>query len=107
MKIGISEIPFWVWSIAISKIHTLRFLISPFWVWSIRLTQTKIYSICCRVVVLRQFSGPKDVDVPDLNPNQVLVRARAISSINPLHTRILVPSLLTPSHILEQFVIAL
>ena len=47
----------------------------------------------CRAVVLPRFGGPEvlelrpNVDVPDLNPNQVLVRARAVS-INPLDTRV-------------------
>ncbi|WCJ32221.1 Reticulon-4-interacting protein 1 mitochondrial [Euphorbia peplus] len=46
----------------------------------------------CRAVVLPRFGGPEvlqlrpDVQVPDLKPNEVLVRARAVS-INPLDTR--------------------
>ncbi|PON92783.1 Alcohol dehydrogenase superfamily, zinc-type [Trema orientale] len=46
----------------------------------------------CRAVVLPRFGGPEvlelrpNVHVPDLKPNQVLVRARAVS-INPLDTR--------------------
>ncbi|KAF4393983.1 hypothetical protein G4B88_025952 [Cannabis sativa] len=46
----------------------------------------------CRAVLLPRFGGPDvlqlrpNVEVPDLNPNQVLVRARAVS-INPLDTR--------------------
>lgn len=46
----------------------------------------------CRAVVLPRFGGPdvlelrSNVDVPDLKPNEVLVRARAVS-INPLDTR--------------------
>ncbi|XP_021773752.1 reticulon-4-interacting protein 1, mitochondrial-like [Chenopodium quinoa] len=46
----------------------------------------------CRAVLLPHFGGPQvlelrdDVDVPDLKPNQVLVRARAVS-INPLDLR--------------------
>ncbi|KAF4378912.1 hypothetical protein F8388_021999 [Cannabis sativa] len=49
----------------------------------------------CRAVLLPRFGGPDvlqlrpNVEVPDLNPNQVLVRARAVS-INPLDTRSLV-----------------
>ncbi|KAF7140446.1 hypothetical protein RHSIM_Rhsim06G0203600 [Rhododendron simsii] len=46
----------------------------------------------CRAVVLPRFGGPKvlelrdDASVPDLKPNEVLVRARAVS-VNPLDTR--------------------
>ncbi|KAH0774550.1 hypothetical protein KY290_011687 [Solanum tuberosum] len=46
----------------------------------------------CRAVLLPRFGGPEvlefrdNVAVPDLKPNQVLVRARAVS-INPLDTR--------------------
>ncbi|KAK9269711.1 hypothetical protein L1049_001489 [Liquidambar formosana] len=46
----------------------------------------------CRAVVLPRFGGPEvlelrsNVSVPDLKPNEVLVRARAVS-INPLDTR--------------------
>ncbi|XP_021894731.1 reticulon-4-interacting protein 1, mitochondrial [Carica papaya] len=46
----------------------------------------------CRAVVLPRFGGPgvlelrPNVSVPDLKPNEVLVRARAVS-INPLDTR--------------------
>ncbi|XP_057963805.1 uncharacterized protein LOC131154964 [Malania oleifera] len=46
----------------------------------------------CRAVVLPRFGGPEvlqlrpNVDVPDLKPDDVLVRARAVS-INPLDTR--------------------
>ncbi|WOH03004.1 hypothetical protein DCAR_0522394 [Daucus carota subsp. sativus] len=46
----------------------------------------------CRAVVLPRFGGPEvmelrdDVSVPNLNPNEVLVRARAVS-VNPLDTR--------------------
>ncbi|KAG9154926.1 hypothetical protein Leryth_015532 [Lithospermum erythrorhizon] len=45
----------------------------------------------CRAVVLPRFGGPEvfqvrdDVSVPDLKPQQVLVRTRAVS-INPLDT---------------------
>ena len=47
----------------------------------------------CRAVVLPRFGGPEvmelrdDVSVPNLNPNEVLVRARAVS-VNPLDTRV-------------------
>ena len=47
----------------------------------------------CRAVVLPRFGGPEvlefrsNVEVPDLKPNEVLVRARAVS-INPLDTRV-------------------
>ncbi|KAK9092777.1 hypothetical protein Syun_027688 [Stephania yunnanensis] len=47
----------------------------------------------CRAVVLPRFGGPEvleirsSLEVPDLKPNQVLVRARAVS-VNPLDTRI-------------------
>ncbi|KAK4420393.1 Reticulon-4-interacting protein 1, mitochondrial [Sesamum alatum] len=46
----------------------------------------------CRAVLLPRFGGPEvlelrdDVDVPNLKPNEVLVRARAVS-VNPLDTR--------------------
>ncbi|XP_030461067.1 uncharacterized protein LOC115681298 isoform X1 [Syzygium oleosum] len=46
----------------------------------------------CRAVLLPRFGGPEalvlrdNVEVPDLKPNEVLVRARAVS-INPLDTR--------------------
>ncbi|KAL2472802.1 GroES-like zinc-binding alcohol dehydrogenase family protein [Forsythia ovata] len=46
----------------------------------------------CRAVLLPRFGGPEvlelrnNVKVPDLKPNEVLVRARAVS-INPLDTR--------------------
>ncbi|KAI5662479.1 hypothetical protein M9H77_21802 [Catharanthus roseus] len=46
----------------------------------------------CRAVLLPRFGGPdvldlrENVNVPDLKPNEVLVRARAVS-INPLDTR--------------------
>lgn len=47
----------------------------------------------CRAVVLPRFGGPEvlelrsDVEVPQLKPNEVLVRARAVS-INPLDNRV-------------------
>lgn len=47
----------------------------------------------CRAVVLPRFGGPEvlevrpNVDVPDLKPNEILVRTRAVS-INPLDTRV-------------------
>lgn len=47
----------------------------------------------CRAVLLPRFGGPdvldlrENVNVPDLKPNEVLVRARAVS-INPLDTRV-------------------
>lgn len=47
----------------------------------------------CRAVVLPHFGGPEvlqlrpDVEVPSLKPDEVLVRARAVS-INPLDTRV-------------------
>lgn len=47
----------------------------------------------CRGVVLPRFGGPEvleirqDLKVPDLKPNEVLVRTRAVS-INPLDTRV-------------------
>ncbi|KAL5565325.1 hypothetical protein UlMin_028489 [Ulmus minor] len=49
-------------------------------------------STTCRAVMLPRFGGPEvlelrsNVDVPDLKPNEVLVRARAVS-VNPLDTR--------------------
>ncbi|KAK4285907.1 hypothetical protein QN277_002536 [Acacia crassicarpa] len=50
------------------------------------------YISSCRAVLLPRFGGPEvlqldpKVPVPDLKPNEVLVRARAVS-INPLDTR--------------------
>lgn len=50
----------------------------------------------CRAVVLPRFGGPEvlelrpNVEVPDLKPNEVLVRTRAVS-INPLDTRVCLP----------------
>lgn len=47
----------------------------------------------CRAVLLPRFGGPDvlevrdDVRVPDLKPNEVLVRVRAVS-VNPLDTRV-------------------
>lgn len=47
----------------------------------------------CRAVVLPRFGGADvmeirdDVSVPTLKPNEVLVRARAVS-VNPLDTRV-------------------
>lgn len=47
----------------------------------------------CRAVLLPRFGGPEalelreDVKIPDLKPNEVLVRARAVS-INPLDCRV-------------------
>lgn len=49
-------------------------------------------AMACRAVVLPRFGGPEvlevrpDVEVPDLKPREVLVRARAVS-INPLDLR--------------------
>ncbi|GER53831.1 zinc binding dehydrogenase [Striga asiatica] len=46
----------------------------------------------CRAVLLQRFGGPEvlelrdDVGIPDLKPNEVLVRARAVS-VNPLDCR--------------------
>ncbi|XP_022753999.1 reticulon-4-interacting protein 1 homolog, mitochondrial-like isoform X2 [Durio zibethinus] len=53
---------------------------------------SRCYVSSCRAVLLPRFGGPEvlelrsDVPVPDLKPNEVLVRARAVS-INPLDTR--------------------
>lgn len=53
----------------------------------------RLIATSCRAVVLPRFGGPEelelrdDVVVPDLKPNEVLVRARAVS-INPLDTRV-------------------
>lgn len=47
----------------------------------------------CRAVLLPRFGGPDvlelrdNVNVPDLKPNEALVRARAVS-INPLDIRV-------------------
>lgn len=44
-------------------------------------------------MIVNRFGGPEvmelrdDVSVPNLNPNEVLVRARAVS-VNPLDTRV-------------------
>ncbi|KAJ9177848.1 hypothetical protein P3X46_013013 [Hevea brasiliensis] len=52
----------------------------------------RFFATTCRAVLLPRFGGPEvlelrsDVEVPQLKPNQVLVRARAVS-INPLDTR--------------------
>ncbi|KAJ7981789.1 Reticulon-4-interacting 1, mitochondrial [Quillaja saponaria] len=52
----------------------------------------RCYVSSCRAVLLPRFGGPQvlqlrsNVEVPDLKPNEVLVRARAVS-INPLDTR--------------------
>lgn len=47
----------------------------------------------CKAVLLPRFGGPEvlelreDVIIPDLKPNEVLVRARAVS-VNPLDCRV-------------------
>ncbi|KAI4333621.1 hypothetical protein L6164_018405 [Bauhinia variegata] len=52
----------------------------------------RYYVSSCRAVLLPRFGGPEvlqvrsNVEVPDLKPKEVLVRARAVS-INPLDTR--------------------
>lgn len=58
-------------------------------------SSTSIRSIVtsCRAVILPRFGGPEvlqlrdGVGVPDLKPNEVLVRAHAVS-INPLDLRV-------------------
>lgn len=51
------------------------------------------YVSTCRAVLLPRFGGPEvlqlhaNTQVPDLKPNEVLVRAHAVS-INPLDTRV-------------------
>lgn len=50
----------------------------------------------CRAVLLPRFGGPEVLElrdnesVPDLKPNEVLVRARAVS-VNPLDCRVSFP----------------
>ncbi|XP_043804792.1 reticulon-4-interacting protein 1 homolog, mitochondrial isoform X2 [Manihot esculenta] len=52
----------------------------------------RFFATTCRAVLLPRFGGPEvlelcsDVEVPQLKPNQVLVRTRAVS-VNPLDTR--------------------
>ncbi|KAB2095732.1 hypothetical protein ES319_A01G059700v1 [Gossypium barbadense] len=59
---------------------------------SMKVGSIRCYVSSCRAVLLPRFGGPEvlqlrpDVPVPDLKPNEVLVRARAVS-INPLDTR--------------------
>ena len=59
----------------------------------IKVGSIRCYVSSCRAVLLPRFGGPEvlelrpDVPVPDLKPNEVLVRARAVS-INPLDTRV-------------------
>ncbi|XP_039026913.1 reticulon-4-interacting protein 1 homolog, mitochondrial-like [Hibiscus syriacus] len=59
---------------------------------SMKVGSIRCYVSRCRAVLLHRFGGPEvlelrpDVPVPDLKPNEVLVRARAVS-INPLDTR--------------------
>ena len=54
----------------------------------------------CRAVILPRFGGPEvfelreNVPVPNLNPNEVLVKAKAVS-VNPLDCRVSV-NLLDP-----------
>ncbi|KAF3962336.1 hypothetical protein CMV_013138 [Castanea mollissima] len=61
------------------------------WDWKSKVSQRGIVT-SCRAVVLPRFGGPEvlevrpNVEVPDLKPNEVLVRARAVS-VNPLDTR--------------------
>lgn len=62
------------------------------WDWKSKVSQRGIVT-SCRAVVLPRFGGPEvlevrpNVEVPDLKPNEVLVRARAVS-VNPLDTRV-------------------
>ncbi|XP_077212411.1 groES-like zinc-binding alcohol dehydrogenase family protein [Tasmannia lanceolata] len=57
-----------------------------------KLRGIRFNSSSCRAIVLPRFGGPHvlevrpNVQIPDLNPRDVLVRARAVS-INPLDTR--------------------
>ncbi|GKV02035.1 hypothetical protein SLEP1_g14522 [Rubroshorea leprosula] len=57
-----------------------------------KVASVRCFVTTCRAVLLPRFGGPDlldlrpDVSVPVLNPNEVLVRARAVS-INPLDTR--------------------
>ena len=66
-----------------------------------RLSSLRSIFTGCRAVMLPRFGGPEvlelreNVPVPNLNPNEVLVRARAVS-VNPLDCRVSVLCLLDP-----------
>ena len=72
----------------------MRRRISVGWDWKSKVSQSQRGIVTsCRAVVLPRFGGPEvlevrpNVEVPDLKPNEVLVRARAVS-VNPLDTRV-------------------
>ena len=80
------------------RIVSMRRRISVGWDWKSEVSQSQSKSqrgivTSCRAVVLPRFGGPEvlevrpNVEVPDLKPNEVLVRARAVS-VNPLDTRV-------------------
>ena len=80
------------------RIVSMRRRISVGWDWKSEVSQSQSQSqrgivTSCRAVVLPRFGGPEvlevrpNVEVPDLKPNEVLVRARAVS-VNPLDTRV-------------------
>lgn len=60
---------------------------------SARLCSLRSVFTGCRAVMLPRFGGPEvlelreNVPVPNLNPNEVLVRAKAVS-VNPLDCRV-------------------
>uniref|UniRef100_A0A7N2R931 Enoyl reductase (ER) domain-containing protein n=1 Tax=Quercus lobata TaxID=97700 RepID=A0A7N2R931_QUELO len=75
------------------RIVSMRRRISVGWEWKSKVSQSQRGIVTsCRAVVLPRFGGPEvlevrpNVEVPDLKPNEVLVRARAVS-VNPLDTR--------------------
>ncbi|KAL0001359.1 hypothetical protein SO802_015140 [Lithocarpus litseifolius] len=77
------------------RIVSIRRRISVGWDWKSKVSQSQSQRgivTSCRAVVLPRFGGPEvlevrpNVEVPDLKPNEVLVRARAVS-VNPLDTR--------------------
>ena len=76
------------------RIVSMRRRISVGWDWKSEASQSQRGIVTsCRAVVLPRFGGPEvlevrpNVEVPDLKPNEVLVRARAVS-VNPLDTRV-------------------
>lgn len=71
----------------VGSVQSLRYSSSE-----IGFTRRSISTNTCRAVLLPRFGGPELLEIhdnltlPDLKPNEVLVRARAVS-INPLDTR--------------------
>ncbi|KAK7846755.1 uncharacterized protein LOC136069225 [Quercus suber] len=75
------------------RIVSMRRRISVGWDWQSKVSQSQRGIVTsCRAVVLPRFGGPEvlevrpNVEVPELKPNEVLVRAHAVS-VNPLDTR--------------------